>query len=270
MSALVFNPVLGRLARKILPVRVKQALKHWIADPMPASSGYQITEGEVVAELSDGWKDSEVARRQHAAFSPLLQAMCEGKPRADFVAVAAAVRETGLKQPLIIEVGCGSGWNAEVLRYLLKCPVNYIGLDYSMAMTVAGKQHYPNSKFVVADALALPFQADACDILLSGGVLMHLLGYREAIAESRRITRRWCIFHTIPTVKKRPTTVLKKFAYGSPVVEVVLNIEEFSKLIESNGLVLRQAFDNIPHDYLDRLLGEPVSVQTYLCETKSA
>ena len=67
-------------------------------------------------------------------------------------------------------------------------------------------------------------------------------------------------------MKKRPTTVLKKFAYGSPVVEVVLNVEEFLKLVESNGLVLRQAFDNIPHDYLSSLLGEPVSVQTYLCE----
>jgi hypothetical protein len=31
---------------------------------------------------------------------------------------------------------------------------------------------------------------------------------------------------------------------------------------------LRRAFDNIPHDYLNTLLGEHVSVQTYLCEVK--
>lgn len=237
---------------------------------MPTSYGFQIIEGEVLSDLSNGWRDARVAERQHASFGSLLHAMRKGRPREDFVAMAAAVQRTGLENPLIIEVGCGSGWNAEVLRYLLKCPVNYIGLDYSMAMTVAGKQHYPNSKFVVADALMLPFQANACDILLSGGVLMHLLGYREAISESRRVARQWCIFHTIPTVKKRPTTVLKKFAYGSPVVEVVLNGEEFLQLIEANGLVMRQAFDNIPHDYLSVLLEEPVSVQTYLCEVRSA
>ena len=265
-----FSSTLKTLGRKLLPARARRAWAFWSGDCLPASSGYEIVEGKLSAELFNGWKDTEVARRQHAAFAPLLRAMREGKPRADFVAVAAAVQETALKDPLVIEVGCGSGWNSEVLAHLLKSPIRYVGLDYSPAMAACGKQHCPSAEFVVGDALALPFKSGTCDILLSGTVLMHLLGYREAIAESRRITRRWCIFHTIPTVKKRPTTVLKKFAYGSPVVEVVLNIEEFSKLIEGNGLVLRQAFDNIPHDYLDRLLDEPVSVQTYLCEAKSA
>lgn len=261
--------MLGTLARKILPVRAQQALKHWIRDSMPPSYGYQIIEGKVPAELSHGWKDAEVAKRQHGAFIPLLQAMQEGRPREDFVAVAAAVQGTGLKNPLIVEVGCGTGWNSEVLAYFLKSPVRYIGLDYSPAMAASGKRYYPDAQFVVADALALPFQTGACDILLSGTVIMHLLGYREAIGESRRITRQWCIFHTVPTVQKRPTTVLKKFAYGSPVVEVVLNLEEFLKLIESNDLVLRRAFDSVPHDYLSSSLGEPVSVRTYLCEVRS-
>ena len=253
----------------MLPVRLRRTLSHWFGNSVPTSYDPQIIEGEILEKLSNGWRDVAVAERQHAAFIPLLQAMREGRPRDDFVALAAAVRSTGLESPVIIEVGCGSGWNSEVLAYLLKHPIRYLGLDYSMAMAASGKRYYRDAQFAVADALALPFQAGACDILLSGTVLMHLLGYREAIAESRRVTRRWCIFHTVPAVKKRPTTVLKKFAYGSPVVEVVLNVEEFLKLVERNGLVVRQAFDNIPHDYLSSLLDEPVSVRTYLCEVKS-
>jgi SAM-dependent methyltransferase len=235
---------------------------------MPTSYSPEIIEGDVEDRLSQGWRDATVAERQHDAFVPLLQAMKAGTPRADFIALGAAVQQTGLENPMIIEVGCGTGWNSEVLSHLFKRPFRYIGLDYSMAMLTSAKRHYRDAGFAVGDASALPIADSACDILLCGGVLMHVLGYADAIAESRRVTRRWCIFHTVPTVKRRPTVVLRKFAYGSPVVEVVLNFDEFAYLVERNGLVLRQAFDNIPHDYLSSLLDEPVSVQTYLCEVK--
>jgi hypothetical protein len=99
---------------------------------------------------------------------------------------------------------------------------------------------------------------------------MHLIGYQQAIQESQRVTRRWCILHTIPLVKQRPTTVIRKLAYGSPVVEVVFNIEEFLQLMEASDLVPRQVLENIPHEYLDRLMGEPVAVRTYLCEVGAA
>jgi SAM-dependent methyltransferase len=263
----VFSSTLKNLGRK-LPARAESVLARWRGNCAPASAGCEIVEGNLSAGFLNGWKNEEVARAQHAAFVPLLRAMREGKPREDFIAVAAAVQTTALKDPSVIEVGCGSGWNLEVLRHLLESSIHYVGLDYSPAMVAYGKQHSPDTEFVVGDALALPFKSAACDILLSGTVLMHLLGYREAIAESRRVTRQWCIFHTVPTVKNRPTTALKKLAYGSPVVEIVLNIEELSQLIEENGFWLRQTFDNIPHDYLNTLLGEHVSVQTYLCEVK--
>jgi ubiquinone/menaquinone biosynthesis C-methylase UbiE len=258
------------LASRLLPFRVKQALRQWLRGEVPASLGYEVIAGAISPQLLRGWKDKTVAKRQHAAFSSLLAMMRAGKPREDFVALVTAVQLTGVDNPLIIEVGCGSGWNSEVLAYLLKRPIRYIGLDYSLAMTTSGKQCYPGAQFIVADASMLPFQSGTCDILLSGGVLMHLIGYQQAIQESQRVTRRWCILHTIPLVKQRPTTVIRKLAYGSPVVEVVFNIEEFLQLMEASDLVPRQVLENIPHEYLDRLMGEPVAVRTYLCEVGAA
>ena len=251
---------------------MRQTLRRWlrgndaIEEIGPVSYGYEVIEGEIPLELVHGWRDPMVAERQHTAFVPLLRQMYKGKPREDFIAVATAVQTTGVEDPLLIEIGCGSGWVSEVLTHLLKRPVRYVGLDYSRAMTALGKRCYPDLPFIVGDATVLPFQDGACDILLSGTVLMHMLGYREAISESRRVTRRWCIFHTVPIAQQRPTTLLRKFAYGSPVIEVVFNVEEFLKLIEMNGFALHHVLESIPHNYLSQILDEPISTRTYVCE----
>lgn len=223
---------------------------------------------KISPRLNRGWQDPKIPPRQYQAFAPLLEEMRAGAPREDFLALAEAVRSTGLENPLLIEVGSSSGWNSEVLTHLLKRPPRYVGLDYSEAMTAFGKKIFPRARFVVGEATRLPFHNQSCDILISGGVLMHLAGYEEAIRESRRVTRRWCIFHTIPIVRKRPTTFLRKFAYGRAVVEVAFNEREFLSLIENHGLVVCELFPNIPHEYLNPILQEPVSAWTYLCETR--
>jgi len=232
---------------------------------VPVSYGYEIIEGEIPPELLLGWRDPAVAERQYAAFAPLLREMYEGKPREDFVTVATAVKMTGLEMPLIIEVGCGSGWNSEVLAHLLKRPIRYVGLDYSPDMAAFGKRFYPHAQFVAGDATLLPLRDAVCDILLSGTVLMHLLGYREAIQESRRVARRWCIFHTVPVLQQRKTTILCKRAYGQPVVEVILNEGELLRLIEQARLRVRHFLDSIRYD-LEAVLGEPTLTRTYVCE----
>lgn len=191
--------------------------------------------------------------------------MHEGKPRKDFLALAHAIQSIGLENPLIIEVGCGSGWNAEVLTHLLKRSIRYIGLDYSVRMTLLGKQHYPEIQFVVGDATSLPFRNKSCDVFISGTVLMHLLEYRKAIEESRRIARRWCIFHTIPILQSRETTFLRKVAYGQSVIEVIFNETELCRLFKEDELIVRHTFNSIPYD-LCAVLGEPTLTKTYLCE----
>jgi len=118
---------------------------------------------------------------------------------------------------------------------------------------------------VIGDATQLPLRDAACDILLSGTVLMHLLHYPQAISETRRATRKWCIYHTVPTAENRPSTVLRKVAYGAPVVEIVLNAQEFLHLLEENGFVVHHTFPSVPHEYLTNLLGEYVPARTYLC-----
>ncbi len=169
--------------------------------------------------------------------------------------------------PLIVEVGCGSGWNREVLAHLLKRKIRYVGMDWSYAMASHGQRMYSGVPFVVGDAACLPLGDGACDILVSGTVLMHVLDYRRAIQESRRVARRWCILHTMPVVQKRPTTILRKFAYGVPVAEIIFNEQELVELIEANCMTVREIFESFPYD-LGELLEEPTGNRTYLCEIR--
>jgi ubiquinone/menaquinone biosynthesis C-methylase UbiE len=195
----------------------------------------------------------------------LIQEMYEGKPRQDFVVAVDAVRCTGIANPLILEVGCGSGYYSEILPHLLGHPVRYVGLDYSLAMIRLARKRYSNHPFVVGDATALPFPDGSFDTILNGVSLMHILRYESAIFESRRVTRRWCIFHTVPVLQRRETTIMWKKAYGGPTLEIIFNEGHMRTLLQQHGLAIRHVLDSIPYD-LEAVLNEPTVSRTYVCE----
>lgn len=231
------------------------------------SSDYEILTAEEAAAPGDGdgWHDPSVAEWQDRAYRGLLAEMHAGRPRNDLQVAADAVRLTGLADPTVLEIGSGSGYYSEVLSHLLGHPVRYTGLDYSPAMIDLARTRYPTPTFVVGDAAALPFADAAFDVVINGAALMHMLRYREAIAESRRVSRGWCVLHTVPVLARRPTTYLRKRAYGRPTVEVVFNEEELHDLFHANGLALHRTFDSVPYD-LAPVLGEPTASRTYLCQ----
>jgi SAM-dependent methyltransferase len=261
--------MLKAIVRKVLPVSTRRFLRSCLQSHTAtvASEGYEIIQGDFAESLLAGWQDPAVATRQHQAFIPLLKQMRNGRPRQDFVALAQAVTATKEQDPSVIEVGCGSGWNAEVLAHLLRRPVRYIGVDYSPAMIALGRRAHANVSFIVGDAMRLPLRDHCCDILISGTVLMHLVDYQRAIEESRRVARAWCIFHTVPVVRQRATTRLRKLAYGQPVVEVIFNEAELRDRFATAGLAVRQTIPSLRYD-LQAVLGEPTVTQTFVCEVQ--
>ena len=252
-------------ARRVLRAVLHRMFRESLG--IPSSDRYELLPDGGSPDLSRGWQDPLIPDQQWAAIAPLLAAMRAGKPRQDFVALADAVRMTGLQDPVVIEVGCGSGWNAEVLAQLLGHPFTYIGLDYSYALVRHGRTHYPNLTFVVGDAASLPLQDDVCDILIAGTVLMHVPQYELAIRESRRVCRQWCVFHSVPVTKVRPTTFLRKLAYGVPVVEVIFNENELLELFTRNCLRLEMTLRSVPYD-LSEVLGEATESRTYVCRAE--
>lgn len=211
------------------------------------------------------WSDPEVAWKQDNAYRGMIEEMYGGNVRHDLTVAAGVLQETGLTDPSVLELGCGSGYYYEVLTHLLNRDLLYVGVDKSNSMILLAKKNYPGKPFLLADATKLPFCDRSFDIVFNGVSLMHILNYAEAISESSRVARSFCIFHTVPVLQKRPTTFLQKSAYGGRVLEIIFNEAELTDLFRRNYLKVRSSLESIPYN-LESTLHEKTVTKTYLCE----
>jgi SAM-dependent methyltransferase len=232
-----------------------------------ASTDYHVLSGadeaRAVAASSSGWLAAHTVTRQERAYRVLIAAMKRGEPRLDFKVAAEAIAATGIVNPKVVEVGCGSGYYSDVFATLLTGGVQYTGVDYSDAMIARARAHYPSTAFEVADATRLPYADAAFDIVFNGVSLMHIVDYPAAIREAARVASRYCIFHTVPVFDDYRTTYLRKYAYGAPVIEVIFGRQQLMTLCQDAGLRLEREWNSIPYD-VSAVTGHRSSARTYL------
>lgn len=232
-----------------------------------ASTDYRVLSGmeeaRHMAASSRGWLAARTVARQQRAYQDLVAAMKRGEPRLDFRVAAEAIAATGMANPKLLEVGCGSGYYSEVFAALIPRGVRYTGIDYSDVMIARARAHYPSAAFEVADATKLPYPDGAFDIVFNGVSLMHIVDYRAAIREAARVAARYCVFHTVPVFRDYRTTYLRKYAYGAPVVEIIFGKQELMSLCRDAGLRLEREWPSIPYDVSD-VVGHHSSTETYL------
>lgn len=89
----------------------------------------------------------------------------------------------------VLEVGCGIGIAG---RYLAEKGVDYTGLDRSTASIALARTHFAQhalpGRFVVGDAVSLPFPDGAFETVFSLGVLHHVPDMALACREVERVT----------------------------------------------------------------------------------
>ena len=96
--------------------------------------------------------------------------------------------------PRILDVGCGTGDYAEVAA---RHGGVYHGIDFAPTMVReaqrttngSGERAASTARFAVADGQALPFAADAFDLVLGLGYIAYFADPRPAIGELRRVLR---------------------------------------------------------------------------------
>ncbi len=262
-----------------LPRLVREIGKHIVkATPvlrrrLMYSSDYRMLSGpeeaRAVAASSGGWFAGRTVLRQERAYRGLIDAMKCGAPRIDFAVAAEAVAATGIANPSLLEVGCGSGYYSEVFATLLPGRVNYAGVDYSQAMIARARAHYPSAAFDVADATRLPHPDGAFDIVFNGVSLLHIVDYQAAIREAARVAARHCIFHTVPVFAAHPTTFLQKYAYGAPVIEIVFDKWELLALCREAGLRFEREWPGVAYD-VHEVTGHHSTTETYLFSKSTA
>jgi SAM-dependent methyltransferase len=233
-----------------------------------SSTDYRVLSGlEEARDMtvsSGGWLAARTVARQERAYRGLIAAMKRGEPRLDLRIAAEAVAATGIANPKLLEVGCGSGYYSEVFATLLAGGVRYTGVDYSDAMIARARARVPSTAFEVADATGLPYADGAFDIVFNGVSLMHIIDYQAAIREAARVAAGYCIFHTVPVFHDYyRTTFLRKYAYGAPVVEVVFGKQELMECCRDAGLRLDRKWPSLPYDVFEAT-GHHSTTETYL------
>jgi len=92
-----------------------------------------------------------------------------------------------------LDVGCGYAANVIALAKRLKPGGTTIGVDVSEAMITEARRRTaaigPHVSFLVADALALPFDDNTFDMCRTETVLQHLTDPGRAVSEMIRVTR---------------------------------------------------------------------------------
>ena len=198
----------------------------------------QLQRDSLPPELTEAWKNPEIAPRQRALTDAQLLEMRSGNILADWQALKEAVESTGKPRGRILEVGCSTGYHLEVLEYLLGYPVDYTGVDFSEAMIASAREHYPQGRFTVEDASCLSAADAAFDVVISGCVLLHVPDYAVAITESARVSRGWVILHRTP-ITRGPTQFYRSDAYGVECAVIRFDQDEILDLCRASGLEVR-------------------------------
>jgi len=88
----------------------------------------------------------------------------------------------------VLDVGCAAGGLLAVLREY-QPSIEYVGLDCSTLMVDQARRRFPDFRFEVADARALPFTDETFDLVIcTGGTLVTNLTWREVLRECWRVT----------------------------------------------------------------------------------
>jgi ubiquinone/menaquinone biosynthesis C-methylase UbiE len=94
----------------------------------------------------------------------------------------------------ILDVGCGTGEDAQALAALVGPSGRVVGVDASGVMIAEARKRAQGSKlpveFLVGDVQRLDFAADTFDACRVNRVFAHLADPRRALAEMARVTRR--------------------------------------------------------------------------------
>jgi SAM-dependent methyltransferase len=196
----------------------------------------QIAAHEVTTELAQSWCSDEIPLKQRALVQRELGELYRGHVPKVFQVLADALQPHVRPGIGLLEVGCASGYYSEVLEYLLKTRLSYVGVDFSPAMVRLARTYYPQAHFEVGDGAALRFEDNGYPIVVSSGVLLHVQNYAAHIAEAARVASGIVVLHRTPMYRAAATAYFKKLAYGVETFELRFNERELLELCAHAGL----------------------------------
>lgn len=146
----------------------------------------------------------------------------------------------------ILDLGCGTG----VLTVQLADLCNKIvGVDSSQSMIDKAKERFGNIEFMVCDALALPFENEF-DVVFSNAVFHWISDHDALLKNIYKVLKPQgllvCEFGAngnIATIENAFAKACNSLGYGYEPKFNFPTVEDFGKLLESNGFKINRIYD---------------------------
>ncbi len=138
----------------------------------------------------------------------------------------------------ILEIGCGSGYAAELLQYLK--PRSYVGIDVMPEqIQLAKKRNISNAEFMVADATRLDaIPGESKDLVVIFGILHHVPTWKGVLNESFRVLKAGGKLYVEEPDGKKVMIWDKIFKWGHPK-EALFSLDELEEHLASIGFKMR-------------------------------
>ena len=148
------------------------------------------------------------------------------------------------KSEKILDVGCGEGFFlVELARH--KAGKIFEGVDNSKVAINLGKKMYPDLNIKIGDIYNLDYKDNSFDILVCTEVLEHLDNPKKALAELKRVTKKYLVI----SVPNEPFFVISNFLRGKYISRFGNHPEHinhwthggFKKFLRKNGFKISQS-----------------------------
>lgn len=150
------------------------------------------------------------------------------------------------KNQSILDLGCGTG---TLTAQLSDFAGAIIGVDSSASMIAKAKEQYPNIKFMVCDALALPFEKKF-DVVFSNAVFHWIADHNTLLKQVHKVLKPngllVCEFGAngnIETIENAFIDACREFEYEYKPRFNFPTSEHFADLLEQNDFVIDKVYD---------------------------
>jgi SAM-dependent methyltransferase len=154
--------------------------------------------------------------------------------------ILRGLRDSGLKEPKICDLGCGSGW----LSGILSAWGPTVGIDLSPKAVERAQRCYPTAQFICADATQWKPEADAYDVVVSQEVIEHVEDKAAYLKVANRALRfGGYFFVTTPNVDVLNAIPLevRRAIWEIQPVELPLNLRQLLELLGESGFEVLNA-----------------------------
>lgn len=149
-------------------------------------------------------------------------------------AVAAAV---SVKQPLILDVGCGNGWVLSAINQRLNAQARLFGVEPSLRGAGNCETRVPNAT-VSAGTLASVYYEEQFDIVVTSEVIEHVTDQNEFILQIAEVLKPGgTLILTTPNGLYRESYFRENPGYEAQPVENWLKISELQEMCQERYLL---------------------------------